>query len=75
MLGDFNKNLLNQHKDLEWENFATSLGFSQLVCEPTRVTDTSSTLIDHIYSNFDENITSVHVSKIAVSDHYAIFIP
>ena len=33
LLGDFNKNLLNEHKDLEWENFITSLGFSQLVCD------------------------------------------
>ena len=43
LLGDFNKNLFNEHKDLEWENFITSLGFSQLVCDPTRVTDTTST--------------------------------
>ena len=37
------------------------------------MTDTSSTLIDNIHTDFDENITFVHVSKIAVSDHYAIF--
>ena len=73
LLGDFNKNLLNEHKDKEWENFTTSLGLSQLVCDPTRVTETSSTLIHHIYTNFDENITHVHVCKISISDHYAIF--
>ena len=72
-MGDFNKNLLNDHKDAEWENFTTSLGFSQLVCDPTRVTETSSTLIDHIYTNLDENISRVHVCKIAISDHYAVF--
>ena len=49
------------------------LSFSQLVCDPTRVTENSSTLIDHIYTNFDENITHVHVCKISISDHYAIF--
>ena len=42
LLGDFNKNLLNEHKDIVWENFTTSLGFSQLICDPTRVTETSS---------------------------------
>ena len=73
LLGDFNKNLLFNHNDAEWENFTTSLGFSQLVCDPTRVTETSSTLIDHIYTNLDENISRVHVCKIAISDHYAVF--
>ena len=73
LLGDLNKNLQNEHKDIEWENFTTSLGFSQLICDPTRVTETSSTLIDHIYTNFDENIAHVHVCKIGISDHYAVF--
>ena len=73
LLGDFNKNLLNNHKDIEWENFVTSLGLSQLVCDPTRVTDTSSTLIDHIYTNFDENVAHVNVCKMSISDHYAVF--
>ena len=52
LLEDFNKNLLNEHKDIEWENFVTSLGFSQMVCEPTRVRATSSTLNDHIIHKF-----------------------
>ena len=73
LLGDFNKTVLNEHKDLEWENFITSLGFSQLVCDPLRVTDTTSTLIDHIYTNLDENISRVHVCKVSISDGYAVF--
>ena len=73
LMGDFNKNLLNEHRDIEWDNFVNSLGFDQLVCDPTRVTDTSSTLIDHIYTNSEENIANVHVCKISISDHYAIF--
>ena len=31
------------------------------------------TLIDHIYTHFDEIISRVHVCKIAISDHYAVF--
>ncbi|MCG8032729.1 MAG: hypothetical protein JAY75_14385 [Candidatus Thiodiazotropha taylori] len=73
ILGDFNKNLLNNNKDNEWENFTTSLGLSQLISNPTRVSDTSCTLIDHIYTNVFENIARVHVSKITISDHYAVF--
>ena len=29
LLGDFNKSLLDEHKDIEWEYFVTSLGFRQ----------------------------------------------
>ena len=46
--------------------------FSQLVCDPTRVTNTSSTLIGHIYTNFDENVAHVHVCKISISDKFAV---
>ncbi|MCG8093593.1 MAG: endonuclease/exonuclease/phosphatase family protein [Candidatus Thiodiazotropha endolucinida] len=73
LLGDFNKNLLPDHVDIEWENFTTSLGLSQLICDPTRVTETSNTLIDHIYTNAVENISKAHVCQTTISDHYAIF--
>ena len=73
LLGDFVKNLLSEHKDIEWYIFVTSLGLSQLFCDLTRVTHTSSTLIDHIYTNFDENIALVHFFKISISDHFAVF--
>ena len=51
LLGDFNKNMLNNDTDREWGNFTTSVGFTQLISEPTRVTNDSKTLIDHIYTN------------------------
>ena len=73
LLGYFNKNVLNEHKDIEWDNFVTFLGLSQLVCDPTIVTNTSSTLIDLIYTNVDESIAHVHVCKISISDHFAVF--
>ena len=44
-----------------------------MINEPTRVTKDSKTLIDHIYTTNEENIRSVKVEKICVSDHYAIF--
>ena len=73
LLGDFNKNLLNADTDREWGNFTTSLGLSQLISEPTRVTNNTQTLIDHIYTNNEDNIRSVNVEKLGVSDHYGIF--
>ena len=73
LLGDFNKDLLNIDTEREWGNFTTSLGLTQLVNEPTRVTNTSQTLIDHIYTNTEENIQRVHVERLCLSDHYGVF--
>ena len=73
LLGDFNKDLLHIETDREWGNFTTSLGLTQLVNEPTRVTNASKTLIDHIYTNTEENIHRVHVERLCLSDHYAVF--
>ena len=73
ILGDFNRNLLNDDIDRNWGNFITSLGLTQLVSEPTRVTKDSATLIDHIYTNTEENIQNVSVKKLCLSDHYSIF--
>ena len=73
LLGDFNKDVLDIDTEREWGNFTTSLGLTQLVNEPTRVTNTSQTLIDHIYTNTEENIQRVHVERLCLSDHYGVF--
>ncbi|MEW8547446.1 MAG: hypothetical protein AB2693_28400, partial [Candidatus Thiodiazotropha sp.] len=36
-------------------------------------TSCSSTLIDHIYTTTEENLTQINVCKISLSDHYAVF--
>ena len=58
----------------DWGNFTISLGLSQLVCEPTRVTKDSATLIDHIYTNNEETIQHVNVKQLCLSDHYAVVV-
>ena len=73
LLGNFNKNLLNEDTDRDWGNFTTLLGLTQLINEPTRVTNDCKTLIDHIYTANEENIQSVKEEKKCISDHYAIF--
>ena len=73
LLGDLNKNLLNEEIDRDWGNFIMSLGRTQLVSEPTRVTKDSTTLIDHIYTNNEENIQHVSVKQICLSNHFAVF--
>ena len=50
---DFNKNLLTGNVDREWLIFTLTLGLIQLASNPTWVTNSTSTLIDHIYTNMD----------------------
>ena len=73
LLGDFNKNLFEDNFDREWQNLTLSLGLTQLISQPTRVTPSSKTLIDHIYTSNEDNISYVRVNKQTISDHYAIF--
>ena len=73
LLGDFNKNLLEDNLDREWQNLTFSFGLTQLISQPTRVTPSSKTLIDHIYTSKEDNISSVRVNKQTINDHYAIF--
>jgi Reverse transcriptase (RNA-dependent DNA polymerase) len=67
MLGDFNIDLLKPHT--AWESTCTLFGLKQLVSSPTRITPTSSTLIDHVYTNNTSKISDVSLSDIALSDH------
>ena len=72
-LGHFIKNLAHEHSDREWLNFTMFLGLRQMISQHTRVTPTGSTLTYHIYTNMEENINRTSISKISISDHYAIF--
>lgn len=73
LLGDFNFNLLQDNSSVRsWLRAINSLNFQQLISNPTRVTNVSETLIDHIYSNVPDNITETKVPHFAVSDHYPV---
>ena len=48
-------------------------GLQQLITEPKRVTPTSSTLIDVIYTNFPDKIVCSGVCHISISDHRMVF--
>ena len=50
-----------------------SFGLKQIIEPPTRATDNSRTLIDHIYCNTPNNIVSVDVPILVLSDHFPIF--
>ena len=76
LCGDFNINLLqiqtNQHFNQFYDSL-TSIGFIPKITLPTRISETSATLIDNIFTN---NIDRAHVSGILsrkFSDHQMIF--
>ncbi|MES9905404.1 MAG: reverse transcriptase family protein [Sedimenticola sp.] len=73
VLGDFNKNLLNKHIKTNWYNVIESLGITQIIKCPTRITDQSQTLLDHIYCSSEANVVNVSVPKLGLSDHFPIF--
>ena len=49
-------------------------GLFQKVNVATRKTSVSATLIDHIYCNVHDNVKSVDVPQIGLSDHFPVFI-
>ena len=53
--------------------FLRTFGLSQLIKEPTRVTDKTATLIDHILINTPDKITQSNVLRKSISDHDIIF--
>ena len=74
LLGDINRDLLNNQICSVWNDYVEPFGLTQVVTEPTRVTSNSKTLIDHIYCNCPENVKSVSVPKLGLSDHFPIFV-
>ena len=73
VLGDFNMNILEKTCCRKWLDIVSSFSLTQLISEPTRVTETSSTLIDHVYTSNLSNIVESGVTKYALSDHYLVF--
>lgn len=73
ILGDFNIDLLTPNKiPGKWKSLIETYNLHQLIQEPTRVTQNTSTLIDHIYVTNMDLVFNSHVSKYAISDHYPV---
>ena len=70
LLGDFNIDLLNVNHS-NWQNITRSYNLSQCITRPTRITHSSRTLIDHIYSSNQSSLIEICIPCIGVSDHYA----
>lgn len=72
--GDANIDLIKYEKDIACQNLIDLLEkycIAQTISKPTRITDHSATLIDHVYTNNINNIISCNVLTLDVSDHLA----
>ena len=70
LMGDFNIYLSKANKP--WTDVFSLFNLSQTFSSPTRVTPSSKTLTDHIYSTDIAHILETRVPVIGVSDHYPI---
>ena len=71
LLGDFNYCLLK--KQNRFSQLLQLNGFKQLINSPTRETQNTESLIDHIYVNSEHKISQSGVIKSGLSDHYITF--
>ena len=73
-LGDFNINVLDDSNISKLYKEICSLhGLKQVIELFTRITEKTSTLIEHIVTNSVENISQRGVLEMALPDHYATF--
>ena len=77
-LGDLNVNMLSNSKAGSSEkqkllNFMHTMDLTQLIKEPTRVTDTARSLIDVIFVYNEHRVVDSGIIPISLSDHYLIF--
>ena len=70
-MGDFNidyKTRVNK----KWLNLIELFDLSQLISQPTRITHTTDTIIDHFYTSNPEHITECYVASLSISNHFPI---
>ena len=73
IMGDHNINTLKQSNiSKEYLNLLRSEGFSPLIFEATRVTESNQTCIDHIYTNVSLPSTSGSIA-VEIADHLPVF--
>ena len=75
-MGDFHINLDPEKCQTEaWHYLDTLLGFGlfPVITKPTRVTATSKSLIDHIFTNITTRTISSGIYQSDITDHFPIF--
>ena len=77
LLGDLNCDMLKEeqlcHTPIKKLNSYELFQLTQLIDEPTRITATTSSLIDHIITNTPEKISYSGVVHTGITDHSLVF--
>lgn len=74
--GDFNINLLKQPINANVSNYVDAIyseGCNNIINKPTRITESSATLIDHMYTNVTNKVNSRGILTFEISDHLPTF--
>ena len=77
ILGDMNCNLAGSpldHNSIQLTNIADLYGLHQFICEPTRVSDCSSSLIDLISASGRDRVVCSGVAHVGISDHSLVYV-
>ncbi len=75
ILGDLNYNFCLDNINISdpCVYMQSILGARQLITSPTRVTATSSTIIDHNYTTYSDKHIKSGVIELCISDHYLVY--
>ena len=78
ILGDLNINLINNQKHTpngikRYKEFCSLNGLKQLLTLPTRITKTSTSLLDHVLTNSTDRVSQFGVVDTGLSDHQLIY--
>ncbi len=71
IMGDFNIDLLKSDNDsINFLDLMENFQFSKHISKPTRITNKTTTMIDHMFTSTLERVRAVKVAKISISDHF-----
>ena len=72
LLGDFNCDYSKAHKNQSLKSTMASFGLHQQVTTPTRIDETSQSMIDLVLTNMPHNICKTVVLESCLSDHHLV---
>ena len=75
-MGDLNRDMIATRYDNDTRKLVSVTdiyGLQQLITEPTRITPTSATLIDVIFTNCPDRVVCSGVRHLSISDHSLVF--
>ena len=76
ILGDLNFDLLKKEETYyikKYKEFYSMYGFKQLIDKPTRITENSASLLDHVLTNSKDRVSQSGVINIGLSDHQLVY--